>query len=227
MANAGFSAAEEIFGAITGLQAKESSDGMTGSVAEAQNQDGDTIAHDEYAQVMAPSVTYAVNGAVTSLPALGSIHTYKQNKIVVTSVVVSTQAGQPPTVTITGNQVHDSATEKRTYAITVNLQPRCKAQDVAGALTADEKFTQINTTYSADFVNATVGGEIVSACVTHGKIEVAATMTDGDGDGTITADSSGGFTITSPVAKNCPDEGYIELSATATKFLIGTESSAS
>lgn len=221
--NNGFSAAEEVFGAITGLVAKESSDGATGSVAEAQNQNGDTIAHDEYGNVLAPSVTYAVTDEVTELPALGSIHEWNGKKIILVSAAVSTQAGQPPTVTLSGNQVHATATEKRTYPISLSLKPRCKAQDVAGAFTASDKFTQIDTTWSVDFVNQTVAGEIVSACVTHGRIEAAATMTDGDGTGAITASTSGGFTITAPTATNNPDEGYITRTATATKFVVGTE----
>ena len=221
--NEGFSAAEEIFGAITGLQAKESSDGASSAVAEARNEYGDTVAHDVHTTVLAPSVTYAVVGNVSSLPALGSIHTYKGKKIMLTQAVVTTQAGQPPTVTLSGNEAEATATAKRTYAITIALVPRCKAQDVAGALTASTKFTAITTTYAVDFVNQTVGGVVVASCATHGRTEVNATMTDGDGTGSISAKSQSDFSITAQESETAPDSDYIQRTATLTKFLQGTE----
>jgi len=227
--NAGFSAAESYFGTITGLTAKESSDGKTGSVAEAQSAIGDTIAHDEYAQLMAPSTTYAVTADVTlsSLPALGSI-VGTTNKIMVTQVTVTTSAGQPPTVTISGQQVHSSATAKRTYAIEGELKARCKAQDVCTAFTAPGQsatwdFNSVTTTYSVDFVKQSVAGDIVAACATHGRIEVNATVTDAGGSASLTA--SNNWTITSPAAKSAPDEGYVSVTATATKWLTGSEQS--
>ena len=219
--NKGFSAAEEIFGAITGLKAKESSDGASSAVAEARDEYGDTVAHDVHSKVLAPSVTYAVTGNVDSLPALGSIHDYKGKKIMLTQAVVTTQAGQPPTVALSGNEAEDTATPKRTYPIAIALVPRCKAQDVAGALTASTKFTAITTTYAVDFVSQTVAGVVVASCATHGRTEVNATMTDGDGDGVIS--SKPGFEITAQESETAPDADYIQRTATLTKFLQGTE----
>ena len=43
------------------------------------------------------------------------------------------------------------------------------------------------------------------------------------GDGTITAASAGGFTVTASPAETDPDANYITRAATATKFLTGTE----
>jgi len=229
--NAGFSAAKEYFGSISGLQAKESSDGLSGSVAEAANAFGDTIAHDEYAQYMHPSVTYAVTGAVSTLPALGSIVTYStgSKKFMVTQIAVTTSAGQAPTLTISGEEVPSTITEKRTYAVSASVAARCKAQDVASAFTAPGQaatwdFTSITTTWSVDFVNQSVAGVIVAACATHGRVEANATITDPSGSATLTAAS--GWTITSPAANSSPDEGYVTLTATATKWITGTEAQA-
>jgi len=222
--NAGFSAAEEIFGTITGLTAKESSDGITGSVAEATNEFGDTVAHDEYAQLANPSVTYAVTADVSSLPSLGDIKTWGSKKILVTQIQVTTSAGQPPSVTISGQEVHATATAKRLYAPSVNLAARCKAQDVAGAFTAPTSpaaFNSVTTTWSVDAVTASKGGDILAACATHGRVEVNATVTDPGGTATLTATT--GFTITAPAAKTKPDEGYVSVTATATKWIVGTE----
>ena len=232
MSNAGFSAPVNFWGTINGLTPKSSGDGKTSSVAEAPNEYGDTAAHDVYGEVLAPSTEYAVTGAVDlSQIVLGSIHSYtigdggsaETKKLMLTTVAITTQAGNPPTVTISGVEVESNATAKRTYALTGTLTPRSKAQDVCGAFTASSNFTQINTNAAVDPHVQTVGGVPVASDASHGRIEVQATLTDPAGDGTITAASAGGFTVTASPAETAPDANYITLAATATKYLIGTE----
>lgn len=228
MANKGFSAPVNYWETITGLTPKSSGDGKTSSVAEAPNAYGDTIAHDVYGEVIAPHTEYAVTGNVDlSNIVLGSIHNFgtglTAKRLMLTQVAISTQAGSPPTVTISGVEVESDVTEKRTYACSGTLTPRSKAQDVAGAFTADEKYTQINTTFAVDPHVQTVGGKPVASDASHGRVEVAATMTDGTGEATVTASDSGGFTVTASPAETDPDAGYITRAATATKYLIGTE----
>ena len=228
MSNAGFSAPVNYWGTINGLTPKSSGDGKTSSVAEAPNEYGDTAAHEVYGEVLAPSTEYAVTGEVDlSQIVLGSIHTYgvggSTKKLMLTTVAISTQAGNPPTVTISGVEVESGATAKRTYALTGTLTPRSKAQDVCGAFTASSNFTQINTNAAVDPHVQTVGGVPVASDASHGRIEVQATMTDPTGDGEITAASAGGFTVTASPAETDPDANYITRAATATKYLIGTE----
>ncbi len=232
MSNAGFSAPVNFWGSITGLTPKSSSDGKSSSVAEAPNEYGDTAAHDVFGEVLAPSTEYAVTGEVDlSNIVLGSIHSYAigsggsaiTKKLMLTTVAISTQAGNPPTVTISGVEVESGATAKRTYALSGTLTPRSKAQDVCGAFTASANFTQINTTAAVDPHVQTVNGVPVASDASHGRIEVQATMTDGAGNGTITAASGGGFTVTAAPAETDPDANYITRAATATKYLTGTE----
>lgn len=232
--NAGFSARVNYWGSITGLTPKTSQDGKTSSVAEAQNEYGDTIAHDVYGETLAPQTEYAVTGDVDlSAIILGSIHTYtngsgagaETHKLMLTTVAINTQAGSPPSVVISGVEVESGATEKRTYACVGTLKARSKAQDVAGAFTASDKFTQINTTFAVDPHVETVTGVPVASDASHGRIEVQATMTDGAGNGSITAATNGGFTVTASPAESAPDANYITRAATATKYLTGTEAS--
>jgi len=228
MANAGFSAPVNYWGNIDGLTPKSSSDGKSSSVAEAPNEYGDTAAHDVYGEVLAPSTEYAVTDEVDlSDIELGSIHTIgtgaAMKYLMLTTVAITTQAGNPPTVTISGVEVENGATAKRTYALSGTLTPRSKAQDVCGAFTASANFTQIQTTAQVDPHVQTVGGVPVASDASHGRIEVQATMTDGAGTGTITAASGGGFTVTAAPAETDPDANYITRAATATKFLTGTE----
>lgn len=228
--NDGFSAAEDYFSPNAALQAKSSQDGKTSSLAECPDEYGDTVAHDVYGELLNPSVEYVVKAAIsktTTLVTLGSIHTVNGKKVMLTTCVVTTSANNPPTVSLSGVEVESGATAKRTYAVKIDLLPRSKAQDVAGAFTASSKFTQITTTFSVDPHVQTVGGTPVASDASHGKIEVAATMTDGDGTGTITAATAGGFTVTAAPAESDPDANYITRTATATKFLTGTEGTVS
>ena len=230
--NSGFSAPVNYWGTIDGLTPKSSNDGKSSSVAEAPNEYGDTAAHDVYGEVLAPSTEYAVTGDVDlSDIVLGSIHSHTigsggsaiTKKIMLTTVAITTQAGNPPTVTISGVEVESGATAKRTYALSGTLTPRSKAQDVCGAFTPSANFTQIQTTAQVDPHVQTVGGVPVASDASHGRIEVQATMTDGAGTGTITAASGGGFTVTAAPAETDPDANYITRAATATKYLTGTE----
>lgn len=227
MANNGFSAPVNYWGSISGLTPKSSSDGKSSSVAEAPDEYGDTAAHDEYGEVLAPSTEYAVTGEVDlSDIELGSIHTFSTNKkLMLTQVQINTQAGNPPTVTISGVEVESGATAKRTYALEGTLTPRSKAQDVVGAFTASTSFTQINTTFTVDPHVQTVKGVPVVSDASHGRIEVQATLTDPTGAASITAATSSGYTITAATSENDPDAGYQTKAATATKFLAGTEAS--
>lgn len=230
--NAGFSAAagKNIFGTIAGLTPKTFSDGKTSQVAECPDEYGDTAAHDVFGEVIAPSVEFVVTAAIaknTTLCVLGSIHSVEiggvTKKVMLTNCTITTGANNPPTVSLSGVEVEAGATAKRTYAVNVDLLPRSKAQDVAGAFTASSKFTQITTTFSVDPHVQTVSGVPVASDASHGKVEVAATMTDGDGMGTITAAPGGGFIVTAVPAETDPDANYITRAATATKFLAGTE----
>lgn len=229
--NAGFSAPVNYWGTIAGLSPVSSGDGKASQLAEAPDEWGDTNAHDVYGEVIAPQTEYAVTGNVDlSKIVLGSVHDVGSGatakKIMMTQVAISTQAGTPPTVTISGVEVEATATAKRTYALSGTLTPRSKAQDVCGAFTPSGKFTQINTTAQVDPHVKTICGVPVASDASHGRVEVQATMTDGSGDGAITAKENGGFTVTAVPAETDPDAGYITRAATATKFLTGTEATA-
>lgn len=229
MANEGFSAPVNYWGTITGLTPSSSEDGRNSQLAEASDEYGDTVAHVVYADTIAPKTDYVVSGTIensNTLVTLGSIHTTTDSKkIMLTQVVITTNAGTPPTVSISGVEVESGATAKRTYDVAIALTARSKAQDVAGALTASNKFTSITTTFSVDPHVATVNGLPVASDASHGKVEVQVTMTDHDGQGDITAASGGGFTVTTVPATSNPDAGYITRTATASKFLTGTEPS--
>ena len=230
--NAGFSAATNFWGTITGLTPKSSQDGATSSLAEASNRCGDTAYFDVYGNTIAPQTEYVVTGEVDmSDIVLGSVHTVGSGgdakKVRLTTVAVNTSAGTNPTVTISGEEVEATATAGITYALTGTLTPRCCAQDVFGALDDNPGYTQINSTASIDSHIATVAGNPVSSCYCHGKIEVNVTLTDGAGTESIEASQTGGFAITTAESTTAPDAAYITRTAVLTKFLTGVTASTS
>lgn len=229
MNNNGFSAAEELFGNIPGLKASASNDGRTSALAECPDEYGDTDKCDEHSDVIAPTVEYAVTSAIaktTILVTLGAIVTVKERPVMITQCAITSGANNHPTVTISGAQVEPGATAKRTYPVKIDLLPRSKSQDVAGAFTASKKFTSINTTFSVDPHIKTVKGVPVASDCSHGKIDAVATMTDGDGSGVITLSTTGGFNFSSAPAQGDTDGEYRTINATATKFMAGTEAAA-
>ena len=229
MPSSGFSAPTNYWGTITGLTPKSSNKGAQNSVAEAKNAKGDVVASDTFGQTLAPSVDFVVTDDfenTNNVILLGKIFSFEiasgtTRKFMLTQVVVTTSAGTPPTVTISGVQVENAATTKRTYPISLNLSPRSKAQDVAGAFTGNVKFTQIVTTFSVDPVVQTVGGWPVSSDCANGKVEVAGSFVYSS-----TSQSWGkanGWDTITQVDESAPDGDYIARSLTCTKYLSGTD----
>lgn len=231
MANAGFSSPVNYFyGSIpTGLTPLSSSENYATALAEAPEEYGDTSASDMYGKVMNPSVEYAVTATVDlSGVQLGKIVTYgaqdNQKHFMMTQFAVNTQSGQHPTVTISGVEVEATATTKRTYSCFGTVNPRSKAQDVAGAFATNTNFTQITTTFAVDPHQRTKRGYPIVSDASHGRVEVSATMTDTTGAGAITASNT--FTVSASDTAQNPDAGYVTRTATAVKFIAGTEAAA-
>ncbi len=225
MANNGFSAPTNYWGSITGLTPTSSSDGRANQVAEALNKCGDVIAHDVYGDVLAPSTDYAVTGDFDlSQINLGSIHQVgtTARRVMLTTVTINTQAGSPPTVTISGVGVESGAAATRTYALAGVLYARDCAQDPCGGLVASTDHTSITTTCSVQPQVATVAGAPVASDCSNGRIEVNVTATDPTGTGTVTANTAAGWDLTALTAETAPDGDYITRTATATKYLTPT-----
>jgi hypothetical protein len=253
MASAGFSAPINYFeGWIpANLSPVASNENKSCSVAEAANEYGDVIEKESFGSVWAPSVDYILTGTVnlgqstqaaagttpryTAL-ALGVIVTYGSGSSVkyfmITGVTITTQAGQPPRVTVSGVEVEASATTKRYYKLSGTISPRSKAQDILSALVAKtannadaaDHFTQITTTFTIDPHVVTKAGTPRASDASHPRVEVTATLTDPANDITITAATN--FTLSAPDSATNPDADYRTHNVTATRFFVGTEYSA-
>jgi len=225
MANAGFSAPVNYWGSITGLTPKSSQDGATSQLAVAMNSKGDVAASDVYGDRIAPSTDFVVTGEVDlSDIELGSVSTSGGKSVMLTQVVVNTQAGQMPTVTLSGISVETSATAQRTVALSGTLLPRSRAQDVADGFGSSDSLTQCNTTFKLEPALAEVKGDVKASDAYDARIEVNGTWTDPTGALAPTAGTN--FTITAIAASSNPDSDYRSVTATATKFLELEDASA-
>lgn len=221
-ANAGFSAPDASgFPSVSGLTPKSSEAGKSSQLATALNSDGDVAAHDVYGETAAPSCEFVVTAEVD----LSSIKLGEVNGgIMLTEVVVTTQAGQHPTVTMQGQKIEEGGTAQRTYSITGTIKPRSKAQDVAGAFSSATTLTACTTTYRVEPHFADVKGEHRASDCSDGRIEAQGTWTCPSG--AITPAAAGDFAITTAATNSNPDADYVTVTATATKFLEGTEAGA-
>lgn len=236
MANNGFSAPVNYWGSISGLTPKTSSSGTKSSLAEAPNDYGDSFALDEFGKTLSPSVTYVVTGNITTsstLISLGDVISWTDgsntvHKLMPTKVDINTQAGSPPTVTISGEEVESGATPKRLYPVKVNLSPRSKSQDVAGAFDSStaslSKFTSINTSFSVDAHIQTVGGAPVVSDASHGRVEVSFEAVDATAaplDFTFATGQT--WFYSAAITDDNPDADYRKKSGTGYHVLSGSE----
>ena len=221
MANAGFSAPlSGKFPSVAGLKAKESEAGVASSLATAVNNVGDVVASDVYGETENPSCTFVVEtDADLSAISLGSV----TGGIMLTQVVVTTQAGEHPTVQMSGVKIEEGGSAQRTYPLSGTVKARSKAQDIAGAFSASEKMTSCTTTFSVQPHMATVKGVPVASDCSDGRCEVNATLTDPDGSATL--EPTGSFVVSSAATSTQPDSDYVSVTCTAVKFLTGSESS--
>ena len=230
MASAGFSAPVNFFylnaTVSAALSPVTSNENKTCSLAESANSFGDTTNCDSFGEVMAPSVDYIVIGEldlsnfslgyIVNVPAVGK-------HFMIVGLTITTQAGQPPRVTVTGVEVEDTAVNLHLCNLSGTLLPRSKAQDICAAFAATNYLTQVTTTFSIDPHIATKAGAPKFSDASHARVEVSVTMTKPTSGVASLALGSNGFALSSPITSSNPDGDYITQTATAVKFLACTE----
>jgi len=229
MANNGFNAATDIFSLGSKWKVQTSNTNASGSVAKCPNSKGDTTHRDAYAQRIAPSAEYVCIDDVDELPDLGTIVTIETKKVMITQIVVKTAKGAAPTASVSGVQVEDGATAKRTYSCgTIALSARHQAQDILGlhGSTTPDTLTESTFTFSITPSLAEPQGTIYNSDCSDGEMVAQFTHTSGTG-AAITAPSVSGTTkvVSDPVSKTSPENDYVTMSYSVTDSLTGTDPS--
>lgn len=224
--NAGFNASTDIFSMGSAWKVKSCNIGKSASVAECPNNMADITHRDVYAERIAPSAEYELVQDVTELPALGTVVTIDGKKVAINSISIKTSKGAAVTASVSGVQVADNATTKRTYGCgTIALTCRHRAQDIIGS-TTPATLTDATFAYTADVTVSEPKGVIENHDVSNGKLVASYTHTCGDGTEPTPATPTGTAAVVSqPVTKSSPENDYITTEYAVTKSLTGTEPS--
>ena len=227
MANNGFNAATDIFSMGAKWKVKSSDANASGSVAECPNAVGDTTHRDAYAQRIAPTAEYTCVDDVDELPDLGTVVTIDEKKIMITQIVVKTAKGSAPTASVSGTQVNDNATTRRTYSCgEIALSARHKAQDILGMLgeNTPDTLTESTFTFSISPSLADPKGVIANNDCADGKVVAQFTHTSGTGAAISAPAVSGAKKVVSdPVSKTSPENDYVTVTYSVTDSLVGAE----
>ena len=247
MANATFNAGIDYFGLGTSssgaLKVTSSSENRSKKSASGANLYGDAAVVDSWGDTAAPSAEYALVSTLTqaTFPDLGTVHTVDgiENPVVLGGVKISTKSGSSPTVSASGQMVQTGATQLRKYKLpTFSLSPRHRAQDFLGLCSIkkgsavadtveDYGLEGVNADFPIEFTLAQPKGEVVNYDLHGGMATCSYTMnwyasTAPTVELTDAANTLGA-TISSPVAKSCPEGGYTQYTWTVSFPMKGEE----
>lgn len=228
MANNGFNAATDIFGFGSKWGVDDSQDNASGSVAECPNSDGDATHRDPHSQRIAPTAKYTLKQDVTSLPALGTVVTYKSKKVMLTKIVINTQQGVAPTAQVSGVEVEASATTRRTYSCgTLAISARHKAQDIIGVhgQSVPATITAATFTFEIDPSFADPKGVIEASDCHNGRVTAQFTHTSGTGAAISAPSVTGNAKVVSePASETSPENDYVTTTYAILDSLTGSDS---
>ena len=214
------------------LAVKSTSDGNSGSVAEATDENGTIVAQESYGNRMSPSAEYALKKETTfDEIVLGGVSTYKTKRVVLTQLTINTSAGGEPTISASGEEIEASSdgTCPATYTIPEFTLGVCRhAKILFSAFSISGTGCYLNSAnYTAQCENgtATVEGVVVAHGVHGAYLEVTAEIVATSGTApTVTPGT--GWVVSSPLAETNPDADYPTYSITLRKpIALDTSSS--
>ena len=205
------------FGAITGLECISSNEGKSNTNYEVTDKCGSVVDAATIETVERPTATYNVVAACDlSAITLGEL----LDSAVPVSVQVTTAAGQPPQVTITGEDVNGKTIVDATTAVTLSgtVDPDMCAQAFGSVpdSTATCHLQSCNARWSIDLVRINGNdGKIGAFGVAKGRLEVTAEYQSTDASTPTPPSPSATLVITTPVTKS-------EVTTTLPKYTLAT-----
>lgn len=226
-----FQAKTDYFGLSTGSGSTfvitDSSENKTSQTVTGQDEKGDVVAYEVFGEEMAPSCSYVISADSTlGSIVIGSAITatgISNKKFTITNVSISTAAGSPPKIDLSGSEIPSSTTHTDcTYTIPAATLIVCHhAQILWDAFTLTGQgcyLTQANYTASGDLTKATKDGTTISFDIANGQLVANITIQQtGSNDPSVTAGS--GWVITSPLTKTSADASLPTWTCTISKYL--------
>lgn len=215
------------------LAVKSTSDGNSGSVAEATDENGTIVAQESYGNRMSPSAEYALKKETTfDEIVLGGVSTYKTKRVVLTQLTINTSAGGEPTISASGEEIEASAdgTCPATYTIPEFTLGVCHhAKILFSAFSISGTGCYLNSAnYTAQCENGTamIEGAVVAHGVYGAYLEVTAEIIATSGTAP-TVTPGQGWVVSSPLAETNPDAEYPTYSITLRKPIAKDSASSS
>ena len=212
----------DYFGLATesgGLVLTSSTENKSATVIQAHDEKGDVVAQEIVGETSAPSCTYVVKADATLT---GQKLGFASGGYVVSSISITTGAGTPPSITVTGEAVPSSSHTDCYYdtpACTVEVCHHAQTLFSAFTLSGNGCYlTSANYTISGSLTKATKDGETIAYDIEDGKIEAQVEIVQ-TGATEPTFEAGTDFTITSPLTKTEGDAAYPTWTATVTKNL--------
>jgi hypothetical protein len=249
MANATFNAGIDYFGLETAttnaLKVKSSAENRSKQSSSGANSYGDITVVDSFGDTAAPSAEYEVIAALASasFPVLGTCATVASlaNPVVLGTVTINTSNGAAPTVSASGSMVQSGAATLREYTLpTFSLTARHRAQDFLAAVdikigdspasdVTDYGLASVSATFPIEITLAQPKGVVANYDLHGGTATASYTMNwYASTAPTIVltaAAAAAGYTISSPVTKACPENGYTQYTWTVSLPMTGEEAS--
>lgn len=225
-----FSAKHDFFGLASsaGLVLTETNEGVQASTAEGHNEKGDVVAFEVFGETMSPECTYILSGDVSLAsikcgePIAGT-GDYSSHKYTLGGLTINTQAGSPPSIQASGEEIPSSITSSDcTYTFPSATLKACHhAQILWSAFTLSGTgcyLQSANYTAGGTISRGTKNGETISYDVTDGKLEVNINILQtGNTKPSVTAGSD--WTITAPLNCSNPDSDYPSWTCTLSRYL--------
>ncbi len=216
------------FFSITGTNSPfvitDSSENKSAQTVSGHDEKGDIVTYEVFAETMAPSCSYIIK-ADASLDSLviGQPITIASDKFTIVNVSISTAAGSPPKIDISGEQIPSDTTHSDCkYTIpTATLKVCHHAQILWSSFTLAGSgcyLIDANYTASGTLTKATKDGETVAFDISEGQLTATLTIQQ-TGTTVPTITEGSGWYITSPLSKNDADASLPTWSVTLTKNL--------
>lgn len=206
-----------------------SDENKSATIVQAHDEKGDIVAQEIVGQTAAPACTYVLKAdASTGTWYMGKPIAVGSKYYTIASISISTGAGTPPSIQITGEEIPTNSHTDCYYTVPSTTIEMCHhAQKLFGAFSSSGTgcyLTQANYTVSGGLTKATKDGETIAYDISDGKIEAALTFVSTSGSAP-TLSVGTGWEMTSPLTKSEPDSDYNQYTCTLTKNLTHTSSS--
>ena len=215
----------------------DSSENKSAQVSTGQNEKGDVVGWEVYAEQMAPSCSYVLKGDATlnsfKIGEAITVTGISNKKFTISNVSISTAAGVAPKIDVSGSEIPNDTTHTDcTYTVPAATLKECHhAQNIWNSFTINGAstgangcyLTQADYTISGDLTTATKDGVIVSFDIANGQITINITIQQtGDTEPTLAIPQAyqNEWAITSPLTKTNADASLPSWTATITRYLV-------